>query len=395
MKVIFLHRLWPIYGGGETVTISLANEMVRNGIEVHIAYFHESDINLKKPFIDERIYTHQIEGVHFNEYSNDLFVNPKEAKYVNKKITDIILSANIDILHNQWWPVDFFKEAKKKTNVKVITVLHMQVDVRKAIHPIGLKKFLFRIIEPFYRYIEKQKNLYRSDKYYKYSDKYVFLVEDFMDYYRKEKGLSCNDNKTTYIYNPSTYYTCSDEEQLKQKSKEILFVGRLVENHKQVFRLLQAWDIVSKEINDWHLTIIGEGPDKQQYLDYIQSNKINNITFEGFQQPLPFYKRASIFCMTSAYEGFGMTLIEAMQNGCVPIVMNTFAACKVIIENGYNGILIEDNDIVGFAEAIKKLITNSKFRIQLKQNGFSSCQKFHVTNIANQWIELYKTLLTT
>lgn len=395
MKIMFLHRLWPVYGGGETVTISLANEMVRYGIEIHIAYFHKSNTKLKRPFIDERIHTHQIEDVHFNEYSSDLLVNHKEAKYVNDKIIDIILSSNIDILHNQWWPTDFFKEAKKKTNVKVITVLHMQVDVRKAIHPIGFKKFLFRIIEPFYRYIEKQKNLYRSDKYYKYSDKYVFLVKDFMDYYRKEKGLSSNDNKTTYIYNPSTYYTCSDEEQSKQRFKEVLFVGRLVENHKQVFRLLQAWDIVSKEINDWHLTIVGEGPDKQQYLDYIQSNKINNITFEGFQQPLPFYKRASIFCMTSAYEGFGMTLIEAMQNGCVPIVMNTFAACKVIIENGYNGILIEDNDIVGFAEAIKKLITNSKFRIQLKQNGLSSCQKFHVTNIANQWIELYKTLLTT
>ena len=42
MKVMFLHRLWPVYGGGETVTVCLANEMVNRGIDVHVAYFRLS-----------------------------------------------------------------------------------------------------------------------------------------------------------------------------------------------------------------------------------------------------------------------------------------------------------------------------------------------------------------
>ena len=48
MNVIFLHRVWPVYGGGETVTICLANEMVKRGFNVHIAYFKDSDIFLWK-----------------------------------------------------------------------------------------------------------------------------------------------------------------------------------------------------------------------------------------------------------------------------------------------------------------------------------------------------------
>ena len=60
MNVIFLHRVWPVYGGGETVTICLANEMVKRGFNVHIAYFKDSDSSKEIPFIDARIKAHRI-----------------------------------------------------------------------------------------------------------------------------------------------------------------------------------------------------------------------------------------------------------------------------------------------------------------------------------------------
>lgn len=394
MKVMFLHRLWPVYGGGETVTVCLANEMVNRGIDVHVAYFRESDKGLKRPMLDERIQWHLIEGVEFNEYSKDFFIKKHEARYINEKLIGLIQCEHIDILHNQWWPVEFFKEAKIRTGIKVVTVLHMQVDIRKAVYFTGVTKLLFNLVEPFYRYVEKQKNLHRSDKYYQYSDKYIFLAKDFMDYYRKERGLSMGDGKIDYIYNPSTFNTYSDEERLKEKMKEVLVVGRLVESHKQIFRLLQAWKLVlDKGVRGWRLTIVGEGPDRQRYEDFIVKKKIGNVYFEGFQQPLIYYKRASIFCMTSAYEGFCMTLLEAMQNGCVPVVMDTFAACRVIVQDGKNGILVKDGDVNAFANAIICLIRNCGLRIMLKKNGLKSCRVFHVTKIVDRWEQLYNELI--
>ncbi len=50
------------------------------------------------------------------------------------------------------------------------------------------------------------------------------------------------------------------------------------------------------------------------------AHKLNlkNISFEGFQEPEPYYARSSLFCLTSTFEGFGLVLAEAMQHGCVP-----------------------------------------------------------------------------
>lgn len=45
MNIVFLLRLWPIYGGGETVTICLANEMAKRGHAVTVFYFKDSETN--------------------------------------------------------------------------------------------------------------------------------------------------------------------------------------------------------------------------------------------------------------------------------------------------------------------------------------------------------------
>lgn len=394
MKIAFLLRVWPVYGGGETVTVVLANELVKHDVDVDIIYFHDTPKGVPLPKLDNRIKSIRIEGVKLNEYSKDLFVDKNDSAFADEKLENIVKLEDIDILHNQWWPIEYYKNTRKNTGVKVVTVLHMQPDLKREFNFKGLKKYLFNIIEPLYRILEEKKNLYRSDRYYKGSDKYVFLSKTFMDYYREKRNLPNSDNKTAFIYDPTTYNEYSDDEELKEQTKEVLMVGRLVEDHKKVYRLLQSWDIAQqKGLNGWHLTIVGDGPDKENYENYVAEKGINNVIFVGFQNPLDYYRRASIFVMTSAYEGFGMTLGEAQQNGCVPIVMDTFAACHVIIQNGENGILVNDDDIVGFADAIISLSTNSNKRIQLKKRGLLTCRNFHVSKIAEQWISLYKNLL--
>lgn len=56
------------------------------------------------------------------------------------------------------------------------------------------------------------------------------------------------------------------------------------------------------------------------------AHKLNlkNISFEGFQEPEPYYARSSLFCLTSTFEGFGLVLAEAMQHGCVPLAFDSY-----------------------------------------------------------------------
>ena len=90
MKIIFLHRVWPAYGGGETVTVCLANEMIKRGFKVHVAYLKDSPEGKSRPYIDNHLICHRIENVRFDEFGSDFFVDKKEAAYVSSELVKII-----------------------------------------------------------------------------------------------------------------------------------------------------------------------------------------------------------------------------------------------------------------------------------------------------------------
>lgn len=70
MKILFLLRLWPVYGGGETVTRCLANEFVNLGHEVYIAFFKYTEYGVDS-FVDNRVITHCFEDVGWDAKTKD------------------------------------------------------------------------------------------------------------------------------------------------------------------------------------------------------------------------------------------------------------------------------------------------------------------------------------
>ena len=64
------------------------------------------------------------------------------------------------------------------------------------------------------------------------------------------------------------------------------------------------------------------------------------------------FKLATILCMTSASESFGLVLVEAMSYGVIPFAFNSFPAVTDIIQNGINGFLVEPFDIEQYAERL-------------------------------------------
>ena len=61
-------------------------------------------------------------------------------------------------------------------------------------------------------------------------------------------------------------------------------------------------------------------------------NDIKNIYFEGNKNPLPYYQKASVFLMTSALEGWGLTITEAQQFGVVPVAFDSYPSLHEVIE---------------------------------------------------------------
>ena len=87
-----------------------------------------------------------------------------------------------------------------------------------------------------------------------------------------------------------------------------------------------------------------------------------------------------------------MTLLEAQQFGCIPIVFNTFAALSEIIENGINGYIVEKNDEELFAKKIIELMENDSLRQIVAQNCINKSQIFSSNIIGEKWDALLKNL---
>ena len=140
---------------------------------------------------------------------------------------------------------------------------------------------------------------------------------------------------------------------------------------------------------DWHLTIVGDGPDRQDLQNRIVETKLPNIEITGFRDPVEYYERASILLLVSEYEGFPLVTIESMSYGVVPVVLGSYAACYDIIENGKNGFIVPTPFRTQmFADVVDSLICNKALLKRISEEAYNSSKNFSRRKIVGKWNEL-------
>lgn len=159
----------------------------------------------------------------------------------------------------------------------------------------------------------------------------------------------------------------------------------------EIFRRLQR--------PEWHLYIVGDGPDLQFYKDLVKNKNIKNVHFEGMKQPFEYYKNSSIFMMTSEHEAFPLTLFEAQQMGCIPIAFNTFGAVNSIIKDSETGFIIPRNtksvkpeDIDLYLSRLSLLIDNTDLRKNMAIQAIKHSEKYSMEQIIKLWMRLFEEL---
>lgn len=224
---------------------------------------------------------------------------------------------------------------------------------------------------------------------YEHSDKIILLSPRYIPVFQQLANISNIDlSRFAGIGNSLSFNGNLPTEKIAQKYKEVLLVGRLSERAKRFSTALQIWQQIenSQQFTDWRLRIIGSGPDEKYYHHLARRLKLKQICFEGKQDPRPYYKRAAICMLTSAYEGFGMVLTEAQQMGVVPIAFDTYAAVHDIITTGRNGIIVPAGNNTAFTERLSILMKDTATRERLAHNALTDCSKFSVENIVRQWL---------
>lgn len=381
MIIAYIMRYWPVYGGGETITAILANELVRRGHSVHILYMYWNSITPMPYEVDSRIKETELNTID----CTDSNVNTLGAYLRDNKV---------DIMINQWGDQRLCFEAKKLSGTKLIMCCHLNVIVEMKAVSIKRKIFLYLAGRRLYKKMSIRLQIRKHLDNERMSDRYVFISKSYENMYLRLAKNKADITKLDSIPNALTYNFNYDISQYESKAKEVLFVGRIIEYHKRLSYILRIWKWIEADaqLSEWKLRIVGDGPDLQATIDCCRKLKLERVFFEGFQNPKPFYKKASIFMMTSALEGFPMTLGEAQQYADVPVVMDSFSSLHDIIKNGDNGVIVNNNDIDGFVNAMKELMKDKDYRKRLAQGCLISSKQYTVDRIVDKWEVLFKNL---
>ncbi|WP_197463546.1 glycosyltransferase family 4 protein [Alcanivorax sp. NBRC 102028] len=136
-------------------------------------------------------------------------------------------------------------------------------------------------------------------------------------------------------------------------------VGRLLDHHKRVSDLLVCLSCVIKSVPNAKLLIVGAGPDEGKLRALVNEMQLTDkVFFVGYQpDPQPYYSLMDIFALASAYEAFGLVLVEAMYNKLPIVATRTGGIPKVVLE-GETAFLSSTYDPHGMAHNIIKLFRN-------------------------------------
>lgn len=326
-----------------------------------------------------------------------------------EKIHELVVTLGIDILSipEGIRYARLAREAVAGTNCKVITEFHTcpGYEVRGlwgaviARGKLGGKAKLKAAIKvalwPLYwLYIRKTQrpNLRNA---YLLADRLVLLSPTFFEPYRKWYKLPSTE-KMRAIGNAVSWENEASPEEIEHKEKTILVVARFEERSKRIRLILKMWKKLQTLHPDWKLQLVGYGPDEPLYRELVNQWHLERVIFEGRQQnPEPFYTKAAIYVMTSAYEGWPMTLSEAMQKGCVPVVMDSFYSVHDLISDGVNGYIVRNNDLKMFIQRVNQLITQPEVRIRMAYKGPESIRRFSRQAIGEQWVKLYNEVINS
>ena len=195
---------------------------------------------------------------------------------------------------------------------------------------------------------------------------------------------------TKTIYNPIVFTEKVTKKPTDIPEKYILFFGRLEEKIKNFSLLLNAFFKSKVYENGTKLLIIGDGADKNFILTKIAASQLKNqVQVLPFQKNItPYIQHAKCTILTSYFEGFPMAIIESLAVGTPVISVDCETGPKEIIQNNFNGLLVENHNDKALAEAIKIMAEDEKLYQTCKNNAQKSVEHLSLTTIAKQWQQL-------
>jgi glycosyltransferase involved in cell wall biosynthesis len=337
--------------------------------------FENLNLNKKKAYIVSPFYINDyLDQSNFKEniYGKKIYsrrFGGKFYSYCNKNISKIIFSKlSPDLIHTTYYDHDLVSQKKPV----VLTVYDL-------IHEIYSKDFGFKdyyrpkkdIIEKVDHFICISKNTQR----------------DLINYYKVD------EKKTSVIYLSSFNLEKNFFTKHKHHNPFFLFVGTR-NRYKNFALLVKAYSSENFLKNKFDLICFGGGKFNKDELELFKNynldlNRIHQI--EGSDEILiSLYRTATAYVCTSLYEGFGLTLLEAMQQGCPVLSSNTSSLPEVY---GDAALTFSPYSVEELRECLNKIVSSDSIREEFSKKGLKHAKNFTWEKCTQDTLKVYKSLI--
>jgi len=369
MNILYLFQSFPKLS--ETFILNEIVELTKLGHDITIlakkkpATRIHRDV-LKYNFLDKTFYSP------VNEFMNG---RDKLFAFVKKLLVDLLLKPiktckylrYLLVTQKSFWSaLDSFFSLEKLNEMK-FDIVHCSFSTYDKIDN---AYFLSKLLKCHFSLTFRAYELYRRD-YHKRLLKRVNIVRrasgiiTISDYNRKHL-------QDLFGINSSIIHSTINSESfsaLNKKSKcRLISVGRFVEQKGLVY-LLEACDLLNKRGVSFDCVLVGDGPEMSKYEDFIRSRNLSNVVFLGSLTSFEVRRElgsSSVFVLPCVVAGDGdrdilpNVLKEAMAME-LPVVTSRICGIEELVEDGVSGLLVPPGDSVAIADAVERLLKDSKF----------------------------------
>lgn len=224
---------------------------------------------------------------------------------------------------------------------------------------------------------------------YPHADGYVFQTPDARDFFHKKI-----QKKSVVIQNPINPEL--PDVWLGERERRVVNVGRLFPQKNQKL-FIDAFAEFRKEHPEFIAEIYGDGPLEQELREYIRSRHLEDAVFlRGFSKTVLYdIRNASMFVLSSDYEGMSNALIEAVGMG-IPCIStdHPIGGARITITDEVNGYLVPVGDIKAMADKMAQIADHNEISQYLSANGLSLREQLSVRCIAEEWLTYIRHIQT-
>jgi glycosyltransferase involved in cell wall biosynthesis len=169
-------------------------------------------------------------------------------------------------------------------------------------------------------------------------------------------------------------------------SRTVIAAGRFVKQ-KGFDRLIRSWELIAADHPDWQLRIYGDGKRRERLQGMIDRRGLGgSITLAA---PVPELgvemAKASIFVLSSRWEGLPMVLLEAMSVGMAVVAVDCPTGPADVLEDHVNGLLIRPRTVGALAAGLAEMMGDEELRRRCGEAAVETASEYTMEKIGPQW----------